>query len=186
MLVTDVALEFLSTRRIRASWTGTDGYVSWIFINGKQSGAPRHLIGTAKTVDLTVPDPFCLEIHEVALTEFPTPIVEPLERRPTIWWNPREDALRYTVYRKASEAAVESCFASQAHVNGRAYYEAPAPQDLRGVGGAWNWFRVEAKSLRGVESVRASWPFFVEGLPAPAVSCEVTGGSGVFTLALGT
>lgn len=185
MLITAVTLQFLSATRLLASWTGVAGYVSWIFVDGRQLNTPRYLTGTAKSVDVAVTDPFCLEIHECAEGEVPEAITEELTRKPAVWWSSKADALRYTAYRKANLAATEGILGSAAHQNGRPYYELRPQADLRAAGGVWNLFRVEAKSARGVESVRAAWPFFIEGLPAPAISCAVAGAGGVFALTLG-
>jgi hypothetical protein len=183
MLITPT-IEFIGSRRVRVSWTGTDGQVAWLYVNGVLNGTPRYITGTERAVEIDVPDPFLIEVHECEEGEVPEPIAPPLVKRPTLWWSPREGALRYTIYHKPGAGAAEAVLASVTHVDGRTHYEYRPLQDLRDDGDVWNLFRVEAVSLRGIESVREDWPFLIEGLPAEIESVEVTGAAGVFTIAL--
>jgi len=178
-------MDYLSAQSIRLTWTGVIGRVAWIALNGVLKHGPLFFDGTARTFDLNVTDPFRVEIHETATTEAANAIGERFVRRPLIWWSALAGAITYVVYRRPRAAEAETIIATQRHDAGRFHYELRPIPDLRGDGGIWNSFRVEAQNAREAESVGAEKPMFVAGLPAKPVSVAAAGAAGVFTLTLG-
>lgn len=186
MLIEDFTLEYLDSTRVRAFWTGTLAYVAWIFVNGLLKEGPVSYDGTERSVDLTVPNPYRLEIHEAPVEiSIDRAIGDPLERRPTIWWSPRANAQRYNVYHRPKAGDTVRILSSVPQDVDASHFEFRPIADLRGDGGLWNFLRIEAVNARGAESVRAEFPFFVAGLPELPVSLTPSGGGGVFDLALG-
>ena len=183
MLIADATLEFLDSRHVRVAWSGTADWVAWIFRNGVLADGPRYFTEAARSVDLAATAPFCIEVHEAPKGETVAAISPPLTQKPTLWWSPRAGAARYIAYHKPTAAGAENVITQMAHDN-RAHYEARVHNDLRADGGVWNFFRVEARSSRSVESVRSAWPHFVPGLPAIPTNLTAAGAAGVFTVTL--
>jgi hypothetical protein len=185
MLIENYTIEFLSGRSARLSWTGAAGLLAWVFVNGRAASGALSFGGTARSVDVKTSSPLRVEIHEVESGESVSPVETKLERMPLIWWSPATGAAKYAVCRKPSAAGAESVLRAAKHVDGRGHFEIRPLSDLMADGGVWNFFRVESVSARGVESARSLFPFFIQGLPPPPVSVEVTGSGGVFDVALG-
>lgn len=186
MFIEDFALTYLSTNRVRLTWTGTALYSAWIFINGILKEGPVSFESTERTLDFTVPDPFRIEIHEAPEGEaIDRAVGAALVRRPLVWWSPRESAIRYNVYRRPRVGDPVRAVASVAHDSGADHYETRPSEDMRQNGGVWNFLRVEVVNLRGIESVRDQFPLFVAGLPAKPTTLTPSGGAGVFALQLG-
>jgi hypothetical protein len=184
MLIEDATVELLTTRKARVSWTGTAALVAWAFVNGLLKEGPVSFDGTDRYLDLDISDPFRIEIHECAEGEAPEALSPRLPQRPILAWSPRANATKYYAYRKAYLAAAEAILGIVAH-DESGHFEFQGSADLRQDGGIWNWFRIEALSARGKETVRAAWPHLVRGLPAKPASCAIAGAAGMFTLTLG-
>jgi hypothetical protein len=184
MLIDDVAVQYLTTRKVRLTWTGVEGRSAYIFINGERKHGPLTFTGTSRTFDTVVPNPFLIEVHELRDGEEVLAAGIPLARRPTVWWSARTGAQSYTVYCQANESASE---ASAAVVKGdeiSRHFEAQLKNDIRGEESAWARLRVEARNARGQESVRDPFPLFVASLPKRPAALNVTGSGGVFDFEL--
>lgn len=183
MLIENATTSFIGARRVAVAWTGTAGLAVWIMLNGRVADGPLTFEDTARSVELDITEPFNIEIHECAEGETPEPLSPLLTRRPTLWWSPRTGARSYQAYRKASAVATETLLGSVGH-DDSGHFEFQAKTDLRGAGGQWNFFRVEAVNGRGRETVRTAWPFHIPGLPPPPVAITPSGAAGVFSFAL--
>ncbi len=184
-MIIDADVEFLSARKVRLSWSGTDGFVAWVFLNGVLFEGPLFYDELERSFDLDVTDPFRCEVHEAAEGEPIEAISIPLVRRPIVSWSTAEGAERYLVYHKPTSVGTERVVSTLLADPDAFSVENQLRQDLRGDGGIWNFLRVEAQSARGVESVRSPFPLFVPGLPAKPTAIGVAaagGGNFNFTL----
>lgn len=185
MLINAPTVEFLSSRRIRVSWTGTANLVAWIFLNGLLVDTPRYFDAvTARSVDLDVGELFVVEVHESEEGQSGAAISEELSLRPLVLWTPKTGAERYLLYHKPTAAGSERLLTSMVEEPGKLNYEYQSRSDLRQPEAQWNYFRVESINARGNESVRSPFPFWIPGLPKPPVSMALAGAAGVFTLTL--
>jgi hypothetical protein len=186
MVIDDFTLDLLNPSRARIAWTGTLAYVAWIFINGLLKEGPVAFETTAREIEINVPNPFRVEIHEAPEgVPIESAVGAPLTRRPLVWFSPRELAHRYNIYRRPATGENVRLVASIPHQDGLDHYEMRPGEEMLGTGGIWNFLRVEVENARGKESVRDEFPFFVAGLPALPVSFTPSGGGGVFDLEIG-
>lgn len=170
---------------VRVAWNGTADYVSWVFVNGVIHDGPRYFEAVLpRSVDIIVPDPYRIEVHEAPEGEGVAPIAIPLQRQPLIWWRANSSAIRYVVYH-TPPGGVETVIGVIPHVVGDPFYEWRPLTDLRSEGGRWGALRVEAINARDTESVRTTIPHFIANVPKLPTTLGVAGAAGVFTLTLG-
>jgi len=185
MIVDRLSIEFLGLGNVRLTWTGDPELVAHVFVNGSPVLAPQSLAVAEKSVTVSVPDPFTIEVHEVAAGADVAPAAIPLARKPVVWWSARDDAAEYHVHHRP-DGGTDSMIGRVLPASDAPHCEFPAPADLRKDGKAWGFFRVEAVNAQGASSARAEWPLRMAALPSRPIGLEVTGGSGVFALALET
>ena len=183
MIVDDLRIEFLGWGNARLTWTGDPGAVTHVFVGGSPALAPQRLTTAEKSVVVGLPDPFLVEIHEVAEGMEVASAAIPLERKPLLWWSARDGAQEYRVHHRP-KGGTESMIGRVPQTSDALHYEFRAGADLRKDGKTWGFLRVEAVSASGKMSVRPEWPLFVAALPGKPTRLNVTGGGGVFALAL--
>jgi hypothetical protein len=184
MLIEDVAITYLTTRKVRLSWTGVADQAVYVFINGERKHGPLYFSATEKTFDCSVPSLFQIEVHEVRAGEPVNACAVALARRPTVWWTARAGAESYVVYSQAAPGDVEALAALVDGDESSLHFESKLKNDLRGEEPSWARLRVEARNARGQESVRDPFPVFVASLPKRPTALNVTGAGGTFNLEL--
>lgn len=159
----------------RLSWTGTaDRYVR-VFVNGLLAYGPALVAEAEKSVDVALPSPGTVEVHENLPDETVGSTLVELARRPLVWWRTVAGASTYRIYVDDVVQAVVLNEPSRLH------HETVLSADVRVDGGTWRELRVEAVSADGVETVSDPILVFVPGLPLEEPSAvEVSGGSGSF------
>jgi hypothetical protein len=183
MIVNELRIEFLGWGNAQLSWTGDPEAVAHVFVNGAPALPPQHLVETEKSVVVGLPDPFLIEIHEVATGVEVAPAAIALERKPVIWWSAQEGAAEYRVHHRP-DGGTERVIGGVLHAADALHYEFRSGNDLRRDGRKWGLLRVEAVNVRGEESVRPEWPLFLAALPGKPTGLNITGEGGLFALEL--
>jgi hypothetical protein len=185
MIIDDVQVEMLGWGNARLSWVGDPDAVAHVFVNGRLAIEPQLQAVTEKSVVVGMPDPFAVEVHEAGSNVAVVASSIPLERRPSIWWSPRDGADLYRIYYQPDGDA-ERVIGEVAHSPNATHYEFVVPVDLRRDGKRWGYLRVESVSAAGEQSARPQWSLFMASLPAAPENVTVTGGGGMFDIALET
>jgi len=153
--------------------------VSWVFVNGKHAAGPV-VTGTAEKM---VKIAFALgNVARIEIHDFPDDAVRPdpiqaePNTRPTLSWNPVEEATRYRIYHRKRGEAAETLIYDKPALQGLDRCEVVCPILLDGRGGVWHFLRVEAVDEYGNESTRQSWTYFVMDLPPVPERVSVTEG----------
>jgi len=190
MKVDDVQVQFIDASLVRASWTGINGYVSWVFANGIQWRAAS-LSGSSKTIDIAVDStiPIYIEIHELPVgieqqESNETPHVD----NPYVFWNRVENAVGYDIEGRREGTTKDLTLAHALQEPDRTFYEKYIEQRMSSDGGAYWWIKVLSVSNVGVASEKDAWPYHVKGLPPVPVDAELervgAGPTSTFTLTL--
>jgi len=162
------------------AWTSPwpDGS-SWVFVNGKHAAGPV-VTGTAEKM---VKIAFALgKVARIEIHDFPDdsarpdPIQAEPNTRPTLSWNPVEEAARYRIYHRKRGDAAETLIYDKPALQGLERCEVICPVLLEGRGGVWHFLRVESVDEYGNESTRLSWTYFVMDLPPVPERVSVTEG----------
>jgi hypothetical protein len=183
MIIDVMQIEFLGWGNARVAWNGDPDLVAHIFVNGVLALAPQYMGETQKSVVIGLPDPFLVEIHEVAEGVEVVPVFIPLERKPLVWWSARTGAEEYRVHHRA-DGGLDSVIGGILQASDALHYEFRASSDLRKDGKRWGFLHVEAVNALGKKSVRPEWPLFMASLPDKPTGLDITGEAGVFDLAL--
>lgn len=162
----------------RLTWTGTASVTVRVFVNGLPAFGPEIIATAAKEVEVSIPSPGTFEVHETAdAQETVVTAGIPLERRPLAWWLPSAGADHYEVY-------LGSLVGSEPHETFREHYEHRTEVDVRQDGGSWTTLRVEAISPAGASTTATAKPVYAPGVIAEPTALAVTGGAGLFDIAL--
>jgi len=161
---------------VRVTWSGDAGATVRVFVNGLLIYGPTIIDTAAKSLDIALPDPGTIEVHESVGTENVPSASEPLERKPLVWWSSVDDAVRYEVYFGSTMVGVVY------HEDDRLHHEIRIAEDIRQDGGVWTTFRVEAISAAGATTTTSAGDFYAPGVLEAPASVGVTGGGGVFDI----
>ncbi|MDR1611883.1 MAG: hypothetical protein LBT97_03760 [Planctomycetota bacterium] len=183
MIVPEMRIEFLGWGNARLSWTGDPEAVAHVFVNGAAALLSQHLLEADKSVVVGLPDPFIVEIHEIAPGVEAVPAAIALERKPVIWWSARGGAVEYRVHYRPG-GGTDNVIGGVLHKADTLHYEFQGGNDLRQDGKKWGFLHVEAVSASGKASIRPEWPLFLAALPGKPTGLNITGGGGVFAFAL--
>lgn len=178
MLIPDPAIMSLGWENFSIAWSGVAGKTVRVFVNGLLAIGPQLIATADKSIQLNLAGANIIEVHENDAIETVLPIQTALSRKPLVWWTSRTGALEYRIYSGAQLLGFVRHNASLLH------HEFQVTQDLRQDGGAWAGLRVEAITAHGRESVRPEFKFYAPGIPLQPTGVNVTGGAGVFTIAL--
>ena len=184
---------------VGVSWTAPgDDSVSWLFVDGRlavEAFAP----GTAERaidVPLAAGALAVIEVHDFApadLPDAPSPIAIPpaTYTRPMIRFAAVPAATRYRLYHRP-EGGVETRVWEAAASTDADWLELECPVDLVGRSsapgntGGWHFFRVEAVSAYGVESLAQAWAWRAMDVPAaPRVTVATGTTPGTWTFSVG-
>jgi hypothetical protein len=170
MRVADTAIDvqFLDQNQISISWSGINGYVSWVYINGIYLNAFT-LTGTSKTTNATadLTKPVRVEIHElpVGVTQ-QHPCETPDEDNPWVYWQPVVNALRYTIYGRHQDDGSTRRLKAVNNNPLVTYYQERVTMDMKRDGGCFWWMNVKTTSIYSIDSTSTiTWPYFTMGLP---------------------
>jgi hypothetical protein len=183
MIVHEMRIEFWGWGTARLSWTGDPEAVAHVFVSGAPALPPQQLLEAEKSVEVGLPDPFQVEIHEVGEGAEVAPAAITLERKPVVWWSARDGAVEYRVHHRP-DGGTERVIGGVLHNADALHYEFRSSNDLRRDGRKWAFLRVEAVNASGKQSVRTEWPLFMAALPGQPTGLNVTGGAGVFAMEL--
>jgi len=81
----------------RVSWSGDAGATVRVFVNGSLAYGPVVVDEVEKSVELSLPDPAIVEVHENDADDTVPAAGIALERRPLLWWSSVPGAHRYRV-----------------------------------------------------------------------------------------
>ena len=84
MLINNVKVESIGWNNANISWTGTAGKTVRVFVNGLLSFGPKAIADANKSIVLSLPDPYIIEVHENGATETVVLITIPLMRKPLV------------------------------------------------------------------------------------------------------
>lgn len=178
MINLDFDVSQLNTNHAKVQWNAPNATdVSYVYVNGYLIHGPifGSTIARSATIRFTRTLNKCIEIHD-----FPTNIGETKNvcirelQRPLIEWNNKPGAVRYRIFHTpygGSETLIQE---TKVEIE-QAKYSIKCP--IRLVDG-WHFFRVEAVSQYGIESVRDIWAYRAFRIPAPVNGLTVANGSG--------
>lgn len=169
----------LSTGSHRIVWTGTDGAVARVFLNGVLAFGPQAMAGTSKSIELSLPDPCSIEVHENADGQSVDASGVRLERKPLVWWGSVDDATRYLLSRSGVAFAWVQADPDVVH------YEHRMLQDVRVDGTAAPWIEVVVAAQSDAANVTSSGNgslHYARGVPAAPSSVSLAGSAGTFTV----
>jgi len=186
----DIDVQFGDQNQIIFSWTGVDGYTSWVYINGIILGQ-FDLTGTAKTLQATadLTKPVRVEIHELpsGVTQ-QYPCETPNDDNPWVYWKPVDDAMRYQVYGRNEFESFFRRLKVVYHNPITVWYQEKITMEMNRDGGRYWWMKVDAVSTYEISSAATSWPYFTMGLPPLPTNASMTrvgtGPSATLTLTL--
>jgi hypothetical protein len=172
------------------AWTApTADAASWIFVNGRHVRGPLVFGRTDRMMKIpfALADVARVEIHDLpkaSIQAAPT-YVQP-NTRPTLIWNPVDEAVRYRIYHRQFGQAAEEVIYDKPAMVGLERYEIRCPLTLVGRHDAWHFLRVEAVDQYGNESTRQAWAYFVMDLPPAPARVVIAAGSapGLYTFTL--
>lgn len=162
----------------RLAWSGLAGATVRVFVRGLLAVGPVAMADADKQVDVALPDPCTIEVHENDATETVPAASIALERKPLLWWSSVANAAEYRVYFDNTLLAVVP------HESWRLHHEHQLEQDVRQDGAVWVGFRITAVTASGLESDTLDTPFFAPGAPLEPTDLDVTGGGGSFNINL--
>jgi len=184
---------------VGVSWTAPgDEWVSFLFVNGRMAveafapGAAERAID----VPLSAGALAVIEVHDFDhddLPDAPSAITIPPASytRPTIRFAAVPAAARYRLYHRP-EGGIETRVWEAAASTDADWLELECPVDLVGRSaapgntGGWHFFRVEAVSAYGVESLATAWAWRAMDVPAaPRVSVASGTEPGTWTFTIG-
>ena len=185
---------------VGVSWIAPDAdWVSWLFVNGRMA-VEAFNPGTAERnidVPLAAGALAVIEVHDFDpddLPELPTAIsIQPATyTRPTINFSAVPGAARYRLYHRPEGGTETRVWDAAANPEDGEWISLECPVDLEGrsnapghVGG-WHFFRVEAVSAYGVESLAQAWAWRALDVPSvPRVSVAPGSLPGIWTFTVG-
>ena len=185
---------------VGVSWTAPgDDSVSFLFVDGRlavEAFAP----GTAERaidVPLAAGALAVIEVHDFAhdeLPDAPSAIAIPpvIYTRPMIHFAAVPGASRYRLYHRPEGGIETRVWEAAASPDDADWLELECPVDLVGRSsapgniGGWHFFRVEAVSAYGVESLATAWAWRAMDVPAaPRVSVTPGTEPGTWTFTVG-
>ena len=180
---------------VGVSWTAPgDDWVSFLFVNGRMAVEAFAPGVTERAIDvpLAAGALAVIEVHDfdpADLPEAPSAIAIPPAAyiRPMIRFAAVQGGARYRLYHR-SEGGIETrVWEAAAMPEDGDWLEIECPVDLSGYAspGGWHFFRVEAVSAYGVESLAQAWAWRaldVPSAPRVAVAPGLTPGSFTFTV----
>ena len=167
------------------AWTAPEpDWVSFLFVNGHPA-VDEYAPGQAERaidVPLATGELAVIEVHDfdpMDKPDSPTPIALPPKTytRPMIRFAAAPGAARYRLYHRAEGGIETRVWESAATPEDGDWIDLECPVDLSGRSaspggmGGWHFFRVEAVSAYGVESLAQAWAWRALDVPAaPRVS----------------
>lgn len=164
-------VDLIGTLRAVVSWTGDADKEAFISVNGRVVVGPLTHYSTNKSAEVSIVDPFRIEIHEAETASI---VGNVLERYPVLHWSRVNDAESYRIYRKRNAAASEERASLVLAGSSEQLFEHRLISSQRQDGGVWNQYRV-ASILDAKESTGETFPHWVPGLPARPTEIDVSG-----------
>jgi len=130
-----------------------------------------------ETIEVSIPDAFAIELHELPIGVPLAPAEIAYSQRPFVLWSAVEDVVKYCIYRQAPDDAEDRFYQFEWNVDGQQLYEVQVTGELVDDGPGWNWFRVEVKTEEARFSARDPWPYFVKALPGRPTNAAAIGTS---------
>jgi len=179
MIIDTYTITILNDRIAELAWTGTVGKVAYVFVNGLSVFGPLSFGDvTARTVIVTLPDVYAIEIHEADAVDKIVSKYYPLIRRPWFYWSSVTTANFYRIY--LDDLWIQSHDADDEHQ----IYKSQSAKNLIEDDGYQGIFNIEAVTNEGKESAGDPWSFFIEGMPPIPIDASIAGTSPNLTLTI--